>query len=170
MLNQLEEDTVRQVVKSFMDNDTLFTALDISNEVKKALPQVRHRDVRDVVRSMFTTDLEPAGWARTDIMVTLEDGNTATALLYYPLSSSWDLDTLYNDQKRNQSSNKIKFSDLRNQPVLPATVSSDGTFAVVPATSTSVTTQPSAPAAAQTAARDMWKNMFQSQPSLFPRR
>jgi hypothetical protein len=166
MLNQLEEDSVRQVVKSLVNSGTLFTALDVSNEVKKTLPQVRHREVRDVVRAMYTTDIEPVGWTRTDITVSLEDGSSATALLYYPLSSSWDLDTLYSNQKRTQTALKMPASN----PL--ASVSSNGTVmvaAVAPAASSPLPVTVT-PATTQAAARDLWKQMFSSQPSLFPRR
>lgn len=98
------ENEVRSVVESFLKSGELFTALDVSNKVKMALPFARHREVRGVVRGLFTTDIEPAGWARTPINVTLPDGSTAEALLYHPLSDSWDLDSKYDAQKRQQAS------------------------------------------------------------------
>ena len=100
------ENAVRSVVNSFMDYDTLFTALDVSNEVKKTMPTATHRDVRNEVRRLFAEIIEPAGWSRNEIDVTLEDGSTRTALLYHPLSASWSLDELYDQQKRSQVSVK----------------------------------------------------------------
>jgi hypothetical protein len=167
MLTQLQEDSVREIVLGFITSNTLFTALDVSNEVKETFPQVRHREVRDTVRALFTSHIEPAGWARTDITVTLEGGNTATALLYYPLSASWDLDAQYSDQKRAQKS-------VKTPQIVSAAVNSSGSVTVqsavgltvnVPAAQATTTMQ-----VAQTAARDLWKQMFSSQPSLFPRR
>lgn len=180
MMTQLETDSVRSIVKDFMSKDMLFTALDISNEAKKAFPALRHREVRDVVRSMFTTDMEPNGWARSDISVTLADGSQQTALLYYPLSASWDLDSQYDQQKRSQTSNK---------PVSPAVAAAAVTQAVVdtvndvvqsPAVLTAVvatgvanTVLDAADAVAQNVANtahDLWKNMFSNKPSLFPKK
>lgn len=180
MLTQLEEDSVRAIVKDFMSKDLLFTALDISNEAKKVFPQMRHRDARDVVRAMFTSDMEPNGWARTDIPVTLADGSKQTALLYYPLSASWDLESLYDDQKRSQISNKT---------VAPVAVAAAVTQAVVDTVSDviqspAVVTAAVATAVASTAldvadavatnvantAHDLWQQMFQGKPSLFPRK
>src|SRR5580698_11462392 len=98
------EDSVREVVQDLIKNEVLFTALDVSNTVKQAQPHARHREVRDVVRGMFTTDIESQGWARTPITVTLGDGTTAEALLYHPLTASWDLDNKYTAQQRAQNS------------------------------------------------------------------
>jgi len=166
MLDQLVEDSIRQLVKSFVANGTLFTALDVSNEVKQINPQARHREVRDVVRAMFATDVEPQGWARSDISVTLEDGSTATALLYHPLSSSWDLDSLYDAQKRAQKSVKAVSVAPKTTAV---SVDGNGNISVKsdnPITISAPTVQATVPAAT----RDLWKQMFQSQPSLFPRK
>ncbi len=161
MLNQLEEDSVRKIVEDFMANSLLFTALDISNEAKKVFPHLRHREVRDTVRALFTTHIEPAGWARSNIQVVLEDQSVATAILYHPLSASWDLDTLYDTQKRAQVSNRPQ------APAVPAPVASTPSIPLSPAT-----VLPTNPPVAQAtpAARDLWNNLFQSQPSLFPRR
>lgn len=106
------QDTVQEVVDDFMLNNMLFTALDVSNAVKQVMPSARHRQVRDVVRSMFTTHIEPKGWARTPITVVLSDGSTAEALLYHPLVDSWDLDSKYDDQKRNATSKKPQLSTV----------------------------------------------------------
>src|SRR5574338_58566 len=97
------ENEVKSVVSSFLQSGELFTALDVSNKVKMVLPLARHREVRDIVRSLFTTDIEPQSWARTPIQVTLPDGSSAEALLYHPLTDSWDLDSKYDAQKRAQS-------------------------------------------------------------------
>lgn len=173
MLNQSEESFVRQVVACFMSANTLFTALDVSNEVKKTCPQVRHREVRDVVRALFITDIEPSGWARTDITVNLEDGNSATALLYHPLSSMWDLDALYDNQKRNQVSVKSPAPVAAPAVVCSGngtTVQSSVGLAVNAASLAAQATSPVTQTVQSTAVRDLWGQMFSSQPSLFPRR
>jgi hypothetical protein len=146
---------VRSVVQAFMQSGELFTALDVSNKVKMALPLVRHREVRDLVRGMFTTDIEPAQWARSTITVTLADGSQAEAMLYHPLSDTWDLDNKYDIQKRQQAS--VKPAQVAAQALglaTPVTVPAPVVAAPVPTP----------------AAKDLWAGMFQSQPSLFPRK
>lgn len=161
MTTQLQ-DLVKATVLDFMAKDTLFTALDISNAVKESMPTARHREIRDEVRALFITDIEPAGWARESISVTLEDGSPQTAMLYYPLSSSWDLNTQYNDQKRAQVSKRPAVVAVAPSPT-PVLVGSDGTITVnVPVAATPIPTTP-------VPAHDMWKNMFAAAPSLFPR-
>lgn len=159
------EDTVRSVVEGLMNNDELFTALDVSNKVKAQLPHARHREVRDVVRSMYQSEIEVKGWARSPITVVLDDGTTAEALLYHPLSDAWDLDNKYDQQKRAQTS------------LNPAAVAA-ATVAAAAATATPVASTVTAPTATVTVsatasvpmptARDLWKNLFATQPSLFP--
>lgn len=153
------EDVVRVVVDEFMKNEVLFTALDVSNKVKETMPFARHREVRDLVRDLFATDISPANWARTPVTVILTDGSNAEALLYHPLSDSWNLDAKYDAQKRAQMGTRPNINAV-SAPV-PATVASDGTVTVVVPVST-----PSVP----TYARTLWDNMFSAQPSLFPRK
>lgn len=153
---QTLDELVRETVEEFVNNNTLFTALDVSNKVKSVLPHARHREVRDLVRSLFSTTVEPAGWARTPIEVQLADGSQAEALLYHPLSSSWDLDQEYDTQRRQQAS-------VRANSVVPATVAPNGTITVTPP-------MPVIAQAASVATRDLWDQMFKSQPSLFPRK
>lgn len=157
------EDTVHSVVQGFINNATLFTALDVSNAVKQALPNARHREVRDVVRNMFCSDIESQGWARKAITVNLEDGQQAEALLYHPASDAWDLDTKYDDQKRAQTS-------LR--PVVAAQAVLAQAVASIPVGSTIGTAPTPAPAPVAPTpmpnARTQWDDMFKTQPSLFP--
>jgi hypothetical protein len=164
------EDTVFATVKSFVDTDTLFTALDVSNAVKATHPMARHSFIRDIVRELFTTMIVPAGWDRTSIEVTIADGSKQIALLYHPISVSFDLDNLYNDQKRAQSSAKplqVSGASALNYPsvtvVNPVPAPAHWGGALPPVT-------PHLVPVAQAATRDLWKNMFSSQPSLFPRK
>lgn len=154
------EDTVRSVVQDFINDGTLFTALDVSNTVKQTLPNSRHREVRDVVRDLFCSDIETQGWARKLITVSLENGDTAQALLYHPASDTWDLDTKYDAQKRAQTSFR---------PVAAA----QATLAQAVAAQTSAPASTPAPVSAPAPApmpnaRTLWDQMFQTQPSLFP--
>ncbi len=156
------EDTVRSVVQDFISRDVLFTALDVSNSVKQSLPNARHREVRDVVRSMFATDIESQGWARTPILVTLGDGTTADALLYHPLTDSWDLDNKYSAQQRTATA-------YRPVAQAQATVAQAQSQAVtIPAAAPAVASAPTPVAAPP--ARSLWDQLFQTQPSLFPRK
>ena len=164
------EDTVRSVVQDFITHEVLFTALDVSNSVKTALPHARHREVRDVVRNMFSTDIESQGWARTPIAVVLGDGTTAEALLYHPLTDSWDLDNKYSTQQRTATSARTvstaqAASGVASTVTLPASLP-------VPVTPTPMPKiVPAAPAPAPVpmpTARSLWDQMFQKQPSLFP--
>ncbi len=158
------EDTVRSVVQDFIANEVLFTALDVSNSVKKTMPQARHREIRDVVRSLFSTDIETADWARTPITVTLADGTTAEALLYHPLTYSWDLDTKYSTQQRAQTSARPQVTFTANDSGF--TVTGPGPITVA---DPSVTVAHTAPAPVPfTTARTQWDSLFKSQPSLFP--
>jgi hypothetical protein len=159
------EEVVQATIGDFILHNVLFTALDVSNKVKEELPMARHRDVRDLVRALFTSVIDPASYAKTPIEVTLDDGNKVEALLYHPLVDSWDLDTKYNDQKRAQRAARPG----QNLPVAPAvaTIANDGTI-TVNASSTVVT--PVAPIPSTINTRDLWSNMFQAQPSLFPRK
>ncbi len=154
------EDTVRAVVQDFMKGGVLFTALDVSNTVKQVMPFAKHREVRDVVRAMFTTDIEPQSWARTPIQVTLEDGTTAEALLYHPLSDSWDLDNKYDNQRRALTSHRPS-AQIPVTTVQPSAPVAQAPVATAPA-------QSPAPVAPMPTARTLWDQMFQTQPSLFP--
>jgi len=158
------EDTVRLVVQDFISRDVLFTALDVSNSVKQSMPHARHREVRDVVRAMFSTDIETQGWARTPINVTLDDGSTAEALLYHPLTDSWDLDNKYGAQQRHTTSARPTFTAT---PVVVAPVP----VQTAPLPTSTPVVQSAAPAPTpMPTARTLWDQLFQTQPSLFPRK
>jgi hypothetical protein len=164
------EDTVRSVVQDLIKNEVLFTALDVSNTVKQSQPHARHREVRDVVRGMFTTDIESQGWARTPITVTLGDGTTAEALLYHPLTDSWDLDNKYDTQQRAKTTYKPTQAAQATvtaaaQYLNPATLNTSVSVVSAPA----VTSAPVVPAPLATA-RDQWNTLFATQPSLFPKK
>lgn len=158
------EDTVRSVVQDFISRDVLFTALDVSNSVKQSLPNARHREVRDVVRSIFSTDIETQGWARTPITVTLGDGTTAEALLYHSLTDSWDLDNKYSAQQRTATA----YRPVAHAQATVAQAQAQAQTASVPAAAPVVAPAP-APVSAPPV-RSLWDQLFQTQPSLFPRK
>jgi hypothetical protein len=153
-------DVVLSVVKDFISNDMLFTALDVSNEVKKTMPFARHREVRDVVRSVFLSDIEPESYAKSTIQVTLPDSSTVDAILYHPLADTWDLDNKYDAQKRAQSTARPFSQTVQTTPTAPVVQT-----IVSPAQPAPVVVAPPT-----LSAKDAWANMFNSQPSLFPRR
>lgn len=152
------EDTVLSVVQDFMNNNVLFTALDVSNAVKQTLPNTRHREIRDEVRKLYSTHIEPNGWARTPISVELKDGSTAEALLYHLLSDSWDLDNKYDNQKRTQTSVNT----------MPQAFPTPGTVTQTIATPLVVNQSQPVVVTPMPTARTLWDNMFKTQPSLFP--
>jgi hypothetical protein len=185
------QDTVRAVVEEFIQRNELFTALDVSNEVKSQLPNTRHREVRDAVRNMFTSEIETQGYTRSPITVTLGDGTTAEALLYHPLSDTWDLDNKYDQQKRQQTvANPVAAASAAVASAHNATTHKPGVISVHPTPNLGRVTLPSNTAAAGSTAtpmpgaasvtisattsvpmptaRDLWNNLFSTQPSLFP--
>lgn len=97
-------DLVISVIDDFTNNSVLFTSLDVSNKVKESLPLARHREVSNMVRSLFNSNIVTKGYARTPIDVTLSDGSSVEALLYHPLKDAWDLDLKY--QTRSQEPGK----------------------------------------------------------------
>jgi hypothetical protein len=177
------EDVVRSTIQDFVRDGVLFTALDVSNKVKETLPLTRHREVRELVRAAFATDIEPASYARTPITVKLDDGTTAEALLYHPLADSWDLDAKYDDQKRAQTANRPTASVQTLQAVAAVIANPANLSAPISNLSSLLTPAPkvvtvppaltkAAPptvSSAVTSSRALWDSLFQNQPSLFPR-
>lgn len=197
---QFNDDVVLEVIQKFVQNNELFTALDVSNEVKKSFPSARHRVVRDIVRFNFITHIEPHNYAKTPITVNLEDNTTAEAMLYHPLEHSWDLDTKYDAQKRAQTSTQIAvnnslpamFSDqmasVLSVDMLKSTLNSaenvtksldtvkniDTTFknidTTLSVTKSLDTVKDPFTTALNNNARQLWSSLFDNKPSLFPRK
>lgn len=167
MSTQQLNDVVRAIINDWTQAGKLFTALDVSVEVKKTLPHARHREVREVVRGEYA-NMQNSSYGKTDIDVTLDDGSAAKAILYHPLSDSWDLDAKYGAQQRAQS--------LKSQAPVAAPVS---VTPVTPAPASTVAdlikqklAQNLAPAPVPTVNpnKHLWDALFDTQPSLFPRR
>ena len=114
------------------------------------------------------------GYTSTPITVTLVDGSTRDALLYHSLVDAWDLENKYDSQKRQQVASRPVMSGsttVVSKSGSVANVSDDGSVQVQSAVvTTSQTTVPTAPVVTKVSARDAWANMFNSQPSLFPRK
>jgi hypothetical protein len=159
-MNQLLEDTTLHVVRNMVSKGELFTALDVSNKVKETLPMSRHRDVREIVRNIFASEIEPMGYTRTNIPVTLSNGDKMTALLYHPLTDSWDLDTKYGaDRRAAEKPGFTKFG--QNVTPVSQTVPVSQNVQVTQTVSVSQTVADLSPT-------DVWEQLFKSQPSLFP--
>lgn len=174
---QTLEDIIEEVVEGLIQDECLFTALDVSNKVKEKLPLARHSEVSAIVRNAFSSLIEPWNYARTPITVTLKDGSTATALLYHPNKDAWDLDAKYDAQQRSQVSKRptvlgnsvsdsssdpsLLASDLSNQvPVLPLV------NVIVPNPPLSKTPKDS-PAKSPSS---IWARLLNAQFSLFPKK
>lgn len=157
------QDLVLDTVNDFMQNNALFTALDVSNKVKETMPAARHKEVRNVVRSLFVAYIEPNSYSRTPINVDLSDGSTTEALLYHPLSSSYNLDVEYDAQKRAQAS-------ARHQaPTGSSVVVDDNGITLTGPTVTIQNQPPASSTSVKDVARNIWSELFNSRPSLFPR-
>lgn len=175
------DDLVESILRDFAKDSKLFTALDVSNAVKQTVPQVRHKEVRDIVRSMFSTLEREYDYARTPIKVTLEDNSQVDALLYHHIGDSWDLDVKYSDQQRSQRSlkgNVASSSSASINPLAYVTVNDSGKVTSVEiddlgvkvSSSGSINVKAPDQAAVQvsvTSPKDMWDNLFNSKP-LFP--
>lgn len=164
------EDTVHQVVRDFINQGVLFTALDVSNLVKQSIPEARHRQVRDVVREMFVNAIETVGYESTPITVTLANGDQRGALLYHSLSDAFDLDNKYDAQKRAQIATVPV--DMSALPVGNPALSQINTVPSLQAqldafNKSSPVVLPVAP---MPTARTFWDNLLKIQLSLFPKK
>ncbi len=156
------EDTVKQVVNDFVKNSTLFTALDVSNAVKTSHPLARHREVRDLVRNMYS-NIVSLGYGQTPISVTLADGSQVTANLYHHLSDSWDLDNKYDDQKRAQVA--LNPANAAICPSLPSVSVVSSVPVVVSAPAVSV---PANTPVTVANPKQLWDSLFSGGARLFP--
>ena len=164
------EDLVKNTVADFIGRGVLFTALDVSNEVKKTMPHERHRTVRDVVRSLFITDIESKGWARTPITVSLTDGSTAEALLYHNLTDSCDLDNKYDAQQRAKTTYKPVQAAQATVATAAQYLNPASVNVTAPVVSAPVAVSAPVVPAPLATARDQWNSLFATQPSLFPKK
>src|SRR5882724_6794649 len=73
------ENVTRRVMDRFACEGFLFTALDVSNQVKLSLPGVRHREVAPIVRDLFEDGVMGASYLQTLIDVQLPNAQTTQA-------------------------------------------------------------------------------------------
>ena len=91
------KDVVLDTVTNFVNHDNLFTALDVSNVVKKKLPYAKHSDVKKEIKEIYDI-FEENNYTKTLIEVTLKDGTKTNAFLYHPISDTWDLENKYTNR------------------------------------------------------------------------
>ncbi|MCA9690456.1 MAG: hypothetical protein R3A51_04670 [Nannocystaceae bacterium] len=89
----------RRVVDQFTEQGLMFTALDVSNVVKKSLRQVRHREVAPLVRELFEEDGMGDDYQRTLIDVMAGGKSKAQAFLYHLKT---DNPQQYDDDQRSK--------------------------------------------------------------------
>lgn len=165
MSTQQLSDVVRGIVNDWVQEGRLFTALDVSLSVKQTMPYARHREVRELVRLEYN-NMQNSSYGKTDIDVTLDDGSAAKAILYHPLSDSWDLDKKYGDQQRSQT---LKSKPVQPVSVTPVTPPVNFCGTTIPPTQP-VQTPVAAPAPATNPNKPLWDAIFSSAHSLFPTR
>lgn len=79
---------VRGVVEELCDDLKSFTAIDVSNAVKRAGHAYRHREIAPIVREMYADDeMDSFGYTRELITVSLPGGRQAKAWLYHHQTS-----------------------------------------------------------------------------------
>jgi hypothetical protein len=112
------EVTTARVVDELTGAAMLFTALDVSNAVKRSLPGVRHREVSPIVRDLFTRKAM-GSYIQTEIEVLAGGTKKVTALLYHLPEHSADQ---YDDTMRNQVATPPTRQSLGyDNPVVTAT-------------------------------------------------
>lgn len=138
------ESTTRDVLAEFCNYGLMFTALDVSNEVKTRITGVRHREVSPVVRELFEGD-ELDDYTRSLIDVTTPQGKTVQAYLYHSTGAD---PANYGQQQREQRAAAPVLDTSSN-----ASSSSSSTAAAAPAPAAQRKPQPK-PAGAATSTDD----------------
>lgn len=79
------QEIVKEMIVKFTDDFTPFTSLDISNAVKLDGHSFRHREVAAAVRDLWNngTHIHNQEYIKTNIMVRLQNGQSAMAYLYH---------------------------------------------------------------------------------------
>ncbi len=112
------EQVARRVVDEFTSKGLLFTALDVSNSVKQALPGVRHREVSPLVRDLFTNKAMGDDYLQSMIDVDLPGGKSAQAYLYH---LDEDDPEMYTESQRKQNAiPPIKVSEKDDAVIDPS--------------------------------------------------
>jgi hypothetical protein len=112
------ENVTRRVMDRFACEGFLFTALDISNQVKLSLPGVRHREVAPIVRDLFEDGVLGESYMQTLIDVQIPGGQTTQAFLYHLEDD--DPDDYAGTQRQQRAIPPVPVQLLVSGGVLPA--------------------------------------------------
>jgi hypothetical protein len=112
------ENVTRRVMDRFACEGFLFTALDVSNQVKQSLPGVRHREVAPIVRDLFEDGVLGASYLQTLIDVQLPNGQATEAFLYHLEDD--DPDDYAGTQRQQRAIAPVPVQQLVQAGVLPA--------------------------------------------------
>lgn len=112
------ENVTRRVMDRFACEGFLFTALDVSNQVKQSLPGVRHREVAPIVRDLFEDGVMGTSYVQTLIDVQLPGGQTTQAFLYHLEDD--DPDDYAGTQRQQLAIPPVPVAQLVQGGVLPA--------------------------------------------------
>jgi hypothetical protein len=112
------ENVTRRVMDRFSLEGFLFTALDVSNQVKLSLPGVRHREVAPIVRDLFDDGVLGESYMQTLIDVEIPGGQTTQAFLYHLEDD--DPDDYAGTQRQQRAIPPVPVQQLVSGGVLPA--------------------------------------------------
>jgi len=99
----LVEQSVESALNTMISNGEVFTALDVSNAIKKSGVACRHGEAREYVRNYYRAG-RMSDYTRCSIVVTLPNQDVDQAMLYYPDTlSQADLEDQYPLAKRAQT-------------------------------------------------------------------
>jgi hypothetical protein len=112
------ENVTRRVIDRFACEGFLFTALDVSNQVKLSLPGVRHREVAPIVRDLFEDGVMGESFRQTLIDVQLLNGQATQAFLYHLEND--DPDDYAGTQRQQRAIPPVPVHELVRGGVLPA--------------------------------------------------
>lgn len=112
------ENVTRRVMDRFAYEGFLFTALDVSNQVKQSLPGVRHREVAPIVRDLFEDGVMGESYLQTLINVQLPNGQSTEAFLYHLEGD--DPDDYAGTQRQQRAIPPVPVQQLVHGGALPA--------------------------------------------------
>lgn len=112
------ENVTRRVMDRFSCEGFLFTALDVSNQVKQSLPGVRHREVAPIVRDLFEDGVLGETYMQTLIDVLIPGGQSTQAFLYHLEDD--DPDDYAGTQRQQRAIAPVPVQQLVSGGVLPA--------------------------------------------------
>jgi hypothetical protein len=112
------ENVTRRVMDRFAAEGFLFTALDVSNQVKQSLPGIRHREVAPIVRDLFDDGIMGQSYVQTLIDVQIPGGQTTQAFLYHLEDD--DPDDYAGTQRQQLAIPPVPVQQLVQGGVLPA--------------------------------------------------